>query len=65
MYIKALLAWFQAVRVWTPVFESQIFRMEPARDGGGPIKSGKSTFINALFGGDYLKRGAGVWKQPQ
>ena len=26
----------------------------------GPIKSGKSTFINALFKGDYLKRGAGV-----
>lgn len=26
----------------------------------GPIKSGKSTFINALLGGDYLKRGAGV-----
>lgn len=26
----------------------------------GPIKSGKSTFINSLFDGDYLKRGAGV-----
>lgn len=26
----------------------------------GPIKSGKSTFINALYKGDYLKRGAGV-----
>jgi GTPase SAR1 family protein len=26
----------------------------------GPIKSGKSTFINSLLGGDYLKRGAGV-----
>lgn len=26
----------------------------------GPIKSGKSTFLNALFKGDYLKRGAGV-----
>ena len=26
----------------------------------GPIKSGKSTFANALFKGDYLKRGAGV-----
>ncbi len=26
----------------------------------GPIKSGKSTFVNALFGGDYLRRGAGV-----
>jgi hypothetical protein len=26
----------------------------------GPIKSGKSSFANALFGGDYLKRGAGV-----
>lgn len=26
----------------------------------GPIKSGKSTFINSLFKGDYLKRGAGV-----
>ena len=26
----------------------------------GAIKSGKSTFTNALLGGDYLKRGAGV-----
>jgi GTPase SAR1 family protein len=26
----------------------------------GPIKSGKSTLINSLFDGDYLKRGAGV-----
>jgi hypothetical protein len=26
----------------------------------GPIKSGKSTFANAILGGDYLKRGAGV-----
>jgi hypothetical protein len=26
----------------------------------GPIKSGKSTFVNSLFGGDYLKRGAGI-----
>ncbi|WP_054690250.1 dynamin family protein [Desulfosarcina cetonica] len=26
----------------------------------GTIKSGKSTFVNTLFGGDYLKRGAGV-----
>jgi GTPase SAR1 family protein len=26
----------------------------------GPIKSGKSTFLNALFKDDYLKRGAGV-----
>ena len=26
----------------------------------GPIKSGKSSFSNAVLGGDYLKRGAGV-----
>ncbi len=26
----------------------------------GPIKSGKSTFLNSLLNGDYLKRGAGV-----
>ncbi len=26
----------------------------------GPIKSGKSTFVNSLFRQDYLKRGAGV-----
>ncbi|MCB2148793.1 MAG: dynamin family protein [Deltaproteobacteria bacterium] len=26
----------------------------------GAIKSGKSTLVNTLFGGDYLKRGAGV-----
>jgi GTPase SAR1 family protein len=26
----------------------------------GPIKSGKSTFLNSILMGDYLKRGAGV-----
>lgn len=26
----------------------------------GPIKSGKSTFLNSVLQGDYLKRGAGV-----
>lgn len=26
----------------------------------GPIKSGKSTLVNSLFRGDFLKRGAGV-----
>lgn len=26
----------------------------------GPIKSGKSTFVNSFLGKDYLKRGAGV-----
>jgi len=26
----------------------------------GPVKSGKSTLINSLFRGDYLKRGAGI-----
>jgi GTPase SAR1 family protein len=26
----------------------------------GPIKSGKSTFLNSMFRGDYVKRGAGV-----
>lgn len=26
----------------------------------GTVKSGKSTFVNSLFQGDYLKRGAGV-----
>ena len=26
----------------------------------GAIKSGKSTFVNTLFGADHLKRGAGV-----
>ncbi len=26
----------------------------------GPTKSGKSTFVNAYLGGDYLRRGAGV-----
>lgn len=26
----------------------------------GPIKSGKSTFLNAILRGDFLKRGAGV-----
>jgi GTPase SAR1 family protein len=26
----------------------------------GTVKSGKSTLVNSLFGGDYVKRGAGV-----
>ena len=26
----------------------------------GAVKSGKSTFVNSLFRGDYLKRGAGI-----
>ncbi|MCK5505470.1 MAG: dynamin family protein [Thermodesulfovibrionia bacterium] len=26
----------------------------------GTVKSGKSTFVNSLFRGDYLKRGAGI-----
>jgi GTPase SAR1 family protein len=26
----------------------------------GPIKSGKSTFLNSMLKGDYLKRGAGI-----
>ena len=26
----------------------------------GPIKSGKSTFLNSIFKGDFVKRGAGV-----
>ena len=26
----------------------------------GPIKSGKSTFLNSILQGDFLKRGAGV-----
>ncbi len=26
----------------------------------GAVKSGKSTFVNSLFKGDYLKRGAGI-----
>jgi polynucleotide 5'-kinase involved in rRNA processing len=26
----------------------------------GPIKSGKSTFLNSVLRGDFLKRGAGV-----
>ena len=26
----------------------------------GPVKSGKSTLVNSLFKGDYLKRGAGI-----
>src|SRR5210317_1170432 len=26
----------------------------------GPIKSGKSTFLNSIFKGEFVKRGAGV-----
>ncbi len=48
--------WRHAAKLFEQRLEDDLLRMAVV----GTIKSGKSTFINALFSGDYLKRGAGV-----
>ncbi|MFC1798809.1 dynamin family protein [Thermodesulfobacteriota bacterium] len=50
-------------RAWEKLFD--FFEDEVSEDivrvaVVGPIKSGKSTFVNSLYHKDYLKRGAGV-----
>lgn len=49
------------------IWAQSISRMEAQMAEGvlrvavvGSIKSGKSTFVNSFFGGDFVKRGAGV-----
>ena len=49
-------AWEQTNAVINKQLSEEIIRVAVV----GPIKSGKSTFINSLFRGEYLKRGAGV-----
>ena len=48
--------WMAASKTCKNRLEDDLLRMAVV----GTIKSGKSTFINSLFSGDYLKRGAGV-----
>jgi GTPase SAR1 family protein len=48
--------WEQAIAAIRTRLSEEILRVAVV----GPIKSGKSTFVNSLFGGDHLKRGAGV-----
>ena len=49
-------AWKKTCRAIRDQIAEEILRVAVV----GAIKSGKSTFANALFKGDYLKRGAGV-----
>ncbi|MCG8472245.1 MAG: dynamin family protein [Desulfobacterales bacterium] len=48
--------WGETLTAIDRQIEEESFRVATV----GPIKSGKSTFVNSLFKGDYLKRGAGV-----
>ena len=52
----ALLEWQQACDEIEKQLATEIIRVAVV----GAIKSGKSTFVNSLFMGDYLMRGAGV-----
>ncbi len=53
---KPFLKWEQAcARIYHQISEEMV-RVAVI----GTIKSGKSTFVNSLFKGDYVKRGAGV-----
>lgn len=49
-------SWVNTLNVIRTQIEEDMVRVAVV----GPIKSGKSTFVNALFKDDYLKRGAGV-----
>jgi GTPase SAR1 family protein len=53
---RELEQWRQLCENCRQRLEDDLLRMAVV----GTIKSGKSTFINSLFSGDYLKRGAGV-----
>ena len=53
---SALSEWTRSCRKLQRQFAEETLRIAVV----GTIKSGKSTFMNSLLGGDYLKRGAGV-----
>ena len=53
---EGLSGWRTTCRTIAAQIDEDIMRVAVV----GAIKSGKSTFVNMLFGGDYLKRGAGV-----
>ncbi len=52
----AILEWEKIIQNTASQTGNEIMRVAVV----GPIKSGKSSFINFLLQGDYLKRGAGV-----
>ena len=56
MRSNSLGAWIRACDSLQRQLQEDIMRVAVV----GAIKSGKSTFLNALMGGEYLKRGAGV-----
>ena len=53
---NSFTAWEKTITVINKQLLEEIIRVAVV----GPIKSGKSTFINSLFKGEYLKRGPGV-----
>ncbi|WP_419656449.1 hypothetical protein Dvar_55440 [Desulfosarcina variabilis str. Montpellier] len=53
---QGLSQWKETCQTLTAQLSEETMRIAVV----GAIKSGKSTFVNTLFGGDYLKRGAGV-----
>ncbi|MGM0643119.1 MAG: dynamin family protein [Thermodesulfobacteriota bacterium] len=56
MHDESFEKWESAVREIPERIRSGLIRVAVA----GAIKSGKSTLINSMAGGDFLKRGAGV-----
>ena len=56
MRSNSLGAWIEACDLLQHQLEEDFMRVAVV----GAIKSGKSTFLNSLLGGEYLKRGAGV-----
>ncbi len=53
---ESLSQWKSTCQIISEQLSEEVMRVAVV----GAIKSGKSTFVNTLFGGDYLKRGAGV-----
>ncbi len=51
-----LSSWRRSLEAVSETLEDQTLRIAVV----GPVKSGKSTFINAMQGRDLLKRGAGI-----
>ncbi len=54
--LKNLDSWENTCRKIESRISDEILRIAVV----GPVKSGKSTFVNSLFKGDYVKRGAGI-----
>jgi GTPase SAR1 family protein len=54
--LESLADWQKTCRALPSQISEELMRVAIV----GPIKSGKSTFVNSLFEGDFVKRGAGV-----